>query len=174
MVFFQSTGSSSIGLRAMRISGGVGSGRYAVQINSTTPLTDESERRTFTSPTNPAKSEEPKVNAFSDSRRIFKEAIERAERSAGNAMGSMPKSQQEAVAQYRNVQALHRACTIRVERLEVTIGLEGSDPRDSYFDRSGYLTDDQTQRAYDLLMDDPSVCAKLDAIAVKLAKGELV
>ena len=111
------------------------------------------------------------MNASQSIGQIFANAINNA---VGNAHGeNLPKSQLEAAAMYRNVQALRQRCTIRVERIEVTIGLEGSDPRDSYFDRTGYLTDDQTQRAYDLLLEDQAVCAKLDAIAVKLAKGEL-
>lgn len=74
---------------------------------------------------------------------------------------------------YQNVAATTKRCTICVERIEVTIHPEHLDPRDVYFDRTGLLTDDQTQRAYDLLLQDDAVCAKLDAIAVKLARGDV-
>jgi len=74
-------------------------------------------------------------------------------------------------AAYSNVEALTKRCTIRVDRLEATVHPKGLDPRDVYFDRTGYLTDDQNQRAYEILaarhMDE------LDAIANQLASGEL-
>lgn len=104
------------------------------------------------------------MNPQSEIDRIFAESTERLMK---------PSKLTKAIEAYQNVQALHQHCTIRVERIEVTIGLEGGDTRDSYFDRTGYLTDDQTQRAYDILLDDADICAKLDAIAVKLAKGEI-
>lgn len=114
------------------------------------------------------------MNPQSEIARIFSSAIDNACNNASFSHSEqLPKSQQEACTRYRNVQALHQRCTIRVERIEVTIGLEGGDPRDSYFDRTGYLTDDQTQRAYDILLDNADVCARLDVIAMKLAKGEL-
>ena len=78
-----------------------------------------------------------------------------------------------AIDNYAKVQALAKRCTVRVDRLHTTVHVAAGGA-DVYFDRSGYLTDDQTQRAIDLLLDDPAVMEKLDIIANKLARGELV
>lgn len=72
---------------------------------------------------------------------------------------------------YQNVAALTQRCAIRVPRVEVT--LSSDNPLDPETHRTGQLTDELTQRAYDLLLEDDAVGAKLDAIAVKLARGEL-
>lgn len=89
-------------------------------------------------------------------------------------MSGQPMS--EAIKRYREVEdmAAARFCTIRVPRVEVTLHPRGVDPRDLHWTRTGTLTDDQTQRMYELLIDDPAVTAKAEAIAEKLARGEVV
>lgn len=72
---------------------------------------------------------------------------------------------------YQNVAALTQRCTIRVPRVEVT--LPSDNPADPETWKTGLLTDELTQKAYDLLLQDDVVGAKLDAIAAKLARGDV-
>lgn len=76
-----------------------------------------------------------------------------------------------AIDQYQKIAALDEYITIRVPKIEVTVHPRGLDGRDAHFDRTGFLDHQQTQRAYELLVEAyPDV---FEAIATRLAKGEI-
>lgn len=60
---------------------------------------------------------------------------------------------------------------ITVPSIEVTLHPEHLDPRDVHFDTTGFITDEQVQRAYTILAERHS--DELDAIAMAIVKGEL-
>jgi hypothetical protein len=75
-------------------------------------------------------------------------------------------------AAYNAVDLSYPKCQITVPSIEVTIHPEHLDARDVYFDKTGFITDEQVQRAYTILAERHS--DELDAIAMAIVKGELV
>ena len=72
-------------------------------------------------------------------------------------------------AAYENVQALHQYTSIRVPLVEVE--LRSHNPGDAETWRSGKLSPQLTQRAYEILVDRHS--KEFDVIARQLAQGDI-
>lgn len=63
-------------------------------------------------------------------------------------------------------------CIIKVPRVEVALCDGNPRDPDAHW-HCGYLNEEQTQRLYELLLEDPAIASKADAIAEKLATGEM-
>ena len=100
----------------------------------------------------------------------YEEAL-RALHAAANCFGGIGQPA-APIQRYQDVQAMHTHCTIRVPRVEVELCYGSPRDPDAVW-RFGKLTDDQTQRMYELLMDNPAVIALAESIAAKLARGEI-
>jgi hypothetical protein len=74
-------------------------------------------------------------------------------------------------AAYQNVAALRDYAIITVPSIEVTLHPRGMDGRDVHFDQTGFITEEQTQRAYLLLAERHA--DELELIAEQIVRGDL-
>lgn len=74
-------------------------------------------------------------------------------------------------AAYSAVDLSYPKCQITVPGIEVTLHPEHLDARDVHFDTTGFITDEQVQRAYTILAERHS--DELDAIAMAIVKGDI-
>lgn len=68
--------------------------------------------------------------------------------------------------------ALSDEVTIRVPRVEVALCDGNPRDPDAHW-HCGYLNEEQTQRLYELLLEDTAVAIKAELIAEKLGRGEV-